>query len=167
MNHYLETSGEKPALNWLLSDQSKIGNYSDDRSEWESYWQDGKDRQDYAIEPGTSGELSFYVVPHNDGNVTLRCNLGVIPYKVDESGNYNEIMDTNVCNFLQGHILFFLKYLDENNTESIAWIKDGMGQETAKAFVNLSSYYNQADQFIGNSVDCLRICLTAEPEIGE
>lgn len=35
--------------------------------------------------------------------------------------------------------------------------------ETAKnAFVELSSYYNQADQYIGSQVDCVRVRLTGE-----
>ena len=35
--------------------------------------------------------------------------------------------------------------------------------EVAKnAFVDLSSYYNQADQYIGSQVDCVRIRLEAE-----
>ena len=34
--------------------------------------------------------------------------------------------------------------------------------EAKNAFVDLSSYYNQADQYIGSHVDCVRVRLTAE-----
>ena len=35
-------------------------------------------------------------------------------------------------------------------------------EEAKNAFVELSSYYNQADQYIGSHVDCVRVRLTAE-----
>ena len=39
-------------------------------------------------------------------------------------------------------------------------------EETLKnAFIDLSSYYNQADQYIGGHVDCLRVKLEMQPII--
>ena len=270
-----ETSSEKYAINWLLSKKSNIGNYSETQSDWQEYWKNppqGAERQDEAIEPGDSGELTFYVVPKYDGTVELSMNLSLIPYKVNGDG-FTEITEKNdsvAKNFIDGHILFFLEKGTNDNKE-IQWIKDGVfnikienaekdkeygytlywcwpqsfgeavlkagdiylnnrttlfskfqnGEEMRRlilqeddlsmvkkperyffsnlikaplpsdqkelkeiaemynksseelstdanaknaknAFVDLSSYYNQADQYIGSHVDCVRIQLSAE-----
>jgi len=302
---FYETSSDKYAINWLLSDTSNMGNYSTKQSDWEKYWKNpptGAERLDEAIEPGSFGELTFYVVPKYDGAVELNMNLSLIPYKADEkeSSVFKEITeekDKTAKNFIDGHILFFLELEKETGTDEtetdgsgtagtetvgaeetgtaetstkkeIQWIKDGTFQitikdakkdqkygytlywcwpqsfaeavlkandiylngrktlfseftngdamrntilqnddlsmvkkperyfysnltkgplspdqkelkeitnmynkflsskefsaETKSAFVELSSYYNQADQYIGSHVDCVRIRLAAE-----
>ena len=269
VKRFSETSSDKYAINWLLSDQSNMGNYSAEQSDWEKYWNDppqGAERQDKAIEPGSSGKLTFYAVPKYDGTVKLNMNLSLIPYKVEENG-VKEITEENekiAKNFVDGHILFCLE--KRTDPKEIQWIKDGTFQleikdakkgqeysytlywcwpqsfgeavlkagddylnkrtilfsgftngetmrntilltddlsmvkkperyfysnltknplsagqkelteitnmynksstelsETAKnAFVDLSSYYNQADQYIGSHVDCVRVRLTGE-----
>lgn len=267
---FLETSSDKYAINWLLSDTSNMGNYSTEQSDWEAYWKNppqGVERQDKAIEPGSYGRLAFYAVPKYDGEIELNMNLSLIPYKAEgsELKEITEETDKVAKDFIDGHILFFLESGTENNKE-IQWIKNGTfhitikdakkdqkygytlywcwaqsfaetvlkkkdrylnerntlfsefknGEEmrktilqtedlsmvkkperyffsnltknplsadqkelneitnmynkssaelseTAKnAFVDLSSYYNQADQYIGSHVDCVRVRLTAE-----
>ena len=269
---FFETSSEKYAINWLLSDTSNMGNYSTDQSDWEEYWKNppqGVERQDRAIEPGASGQLTFYVVPKYDGAVELNMKLSMIPYKVngDQFTEITEETDKIAKNFVEGHILFFLETGTENEKE-IQWIKDGtfeisiadakkdreygytlywcwpqsfgeavlkaddiylntrsilfsefangeemrktisqddtlsmvkaperyfysnltknplsvtgnqkelreignmynkssseLSEDAKNAFVDLSSYYNQADQYIGSQVDCVRIRLEAE-----
>ena len=273
VSKFFETSSDKYAINWLLSDQSNVGNYSTKQPDWEAYWKNppqGAERQDEAIEPGSSGELTFYVVPKYDGVVNLEMNLSLIPYKMNDN-TFTEITAENdviAKDFIDGHILFFLE--KETGTaqekKELQWIKDGTfeitienaqkdteygytlywcwpqsfgeavlkaddsylngrktlfsdfkngdamrntilqtnelsmvnkpgryfysnltknplsaGQKELKeienmyntsseelseaaktAFVELSSYYNQADQYIGSHVDCVRIRLTAE-----
>ena len=272
MQGFFETSSDKYAINWLLNDTSNVGNYSDKTPDggWETYWEnpsEGVDRQDKAIEPGSSGSLTFYVVPKYDGKVELNLNLSLIPYKKAEGDQFNEITEENdktAKDFIDGHILFFLE--KGTDQKEIQWIKDGTfkieienakkneeygytlywcwpqsfgeavlqsndsylngrktlffeftngeamrniilktdewsmvknperyfysnltkaplnsGQKELKeitnmynlpskefstaaknAFVDLSSYYNQADQYIGSHVDCVRVRLTAE-----
>ena len=266
-----ETSPEKYAINWLLNDQSNIGNYSTKQSDWEEYWKNppqGAERQDEALEPGTAGELTFYVVPKYKGKVELNMKLSMLPYKVD-GNTFTEVTEENdpvAKNFVDGHILFCLeKGTDKND---IQWIKDGtfnitiedakkneeygytlywcwpqsfgeavlvsgdsylngrnilfskfnngevirntilqtddlsmvkkperyfysnltknplsagqtelqkiakmynqssesLDSDAKNAFVDLSSYYNQADQYIGSHVNCVRIRLTGEYE---
>ena len=266
----IETSPEKYAINWLLSNESNIGNYSTTQSDWEKYWKNppqGAERQDEAIEPGDSGELTFYVVPKYGGTVELSMNLSLIPYKVKDT-EITEINDSVAKNFIDGHILFFLENKTETGEKTIQWIKDGtfritiedakkddeygytlywcwpqsfgeavlkagdiylnnrntlfsefqndekmrklilqgddlsmvkkperyffsnlikaplssdsnqkeleeipkmynqssekLSADAKNAFVDLSSYYNQADQYIGSHVDCVRIQLSAE-----
>lgn len=273
-NSFLETSPDKYSVNWLLSDQSKVGNYStapSDWEDWEKYWKDSNHkREDQAIEPGSSGRLQFSVVPKTAGNITLNMQLSLIPYKYQDN-NINEVDDTTKT-FTSGHILFFLEESKSSNAgnasaTSLIWLKDGsftldiptaqkdteysytlywcwpqnfaeftlaegdeflngrkpilstyangdtvrneiayadtqysmvncpqryfysnltqqplpVGQtelskiqnmqtnfsneETKDAFVALSSYYNQADQYIGSHANCLRVKLEMQPMI--
>ena len=269
---FFETSSDKYAINWLLNDTSNVGNYSEETlgGDREIYWAnppEGVERQDKAIEPGSSGRLTFYVVPKYDGKVELNLNLSLIPYKKAEGDQFNEITEENdktAKDFIDGHILFFLE--KGTGQKEIQWIKDGtfkieienakkngeygytlywcwpqsfgeavlksddsylnkretlfseftngeamrniilqtdawsmvkkperyfysnltkapldsnqkelkeiksmynqssekFSPEAKNAFVDLSSYYNQADQYIGSRVDCVRVRLTAE-----
>ena len=269
-NSFLETSPDKYSVNWLLSDQSKVGNYSNAQN-WEEYWKDSNNkREDQAIEPGSSGRLQFSVVPKTAGNITLNMQLSLIPYKYQDN-NINEVDDTTKT-FTSGHILFFLEESESSNAgnasaTNLVWLKDGrftldiptaqkdkeysytlywcwpqnfaeftlsagneflndrkpilstyangeamrnaiayadtqysmvkcpqryfysnltqqplpVGQtelskiqnmqtnfsneETKDAFVALSSYYNQADQYIGSHANCLRVKLEMQPMI--
>ena len=89
VNEFFETSSDKYAINWLLKDTSNVGNYSEETPTggWEAYWANppkGVERQDKAIEPGSSGSLTFYVVPKYDGKVELNLNLSLILIKKKE-----------------------------------------------------------------------------------
>lgn len=129
LQQFLETSSSYTAVNWLLNDQSKIGNYSNSQTDWESYWQnhtDNKTRKDEAIEPGSSGSLTFYVLPKQDGDVQFYLNLSVLPYKANDSG-YTEVTSENDSvskNFVEGHFLFFLEKNEEDGKKSLQWIED-------------------------------------------
>ena len=276
----LDTSPEKYTVNWLLSDESNIGNYSNEEENWEEYWKDSNNhRQDQAIEPGSSGTLTFYVVPKKDGDIKLDMQLSLIPYKYDTAvdGNFKEA-DDYTKDLVSGHILLFL---EENSSDTdtskgninLQWLKDGsfslsianakedqeypytlywcwpqtfaetmleegdsfltmnsrkpllsefkngeevrreiacgenntysmvnmpgkyfysnltksplsndqkelsvieqkynqssadMEEEQKNAFIDLSSYYNQADQYIGGHANCLRVKLEMQPEM--
>ncbi|MDO5339586.1 MAG: hypothetical protein Q4E78_05675 [Eubacteriales bacterium] len=280
VNGFFETSSDKYAINWLLSDDSNMGNYSTEQPDWEQYWenaQSGAERQDEAIEPGSSGRLTFYVVPKYNGTVELNMNLSLIPYKL-ENNEFKEITEDDETDkvakdFVDGHIIFCLEKETDTSadTKEIQWIKDGtfdikienaekdkeyeytlywcwphsFGEAVLKAedsylsgrdilfseykngetvrntilqtdelsmvkkpgqyfyssltkkpldaeqkelreiagmynnspadfsdaaknaYVELSSYYNQADQYIGSHVDCIRIQLAAQPVEGK
>ena len=273
-NSFLETSPDKYSVNWLLSDQSNVGNYStapSDWEDWEEYWTDSSHkREDQAIEPGSSGRLQFSVVPKTAGNITLNMQLSLIPYKYQD--NKLEEADEITKTFTSGHILFFLEESESSNAgnasaTNLIWLKDGSftldiptaqkdkeysytlywcwpqnfaeftlsagneflndrkpilstyangeamrnaiayadtqysmvkcpqryfysnltqqplpekqpelskienmqtnfsNEETKDAFVALSSYYNQADQYIGSHANCLRVKLEMQPMI--
>lgn len=123
--NFMETSSQTPALNWLLSDESKVGNYST-AQDWSVYWdQTDSRRTDYAIEPGSSGELVFYVVPYYEGDITVNCSFDLIGYKHDSS-DYIQLQESDYAyGFLGGHILFFLETKNEDDTIDLTWIKDG------------------------------------------
>ena len=268
---FLETSPDKYSVNWLLSDESKVGNYSNKQSDWEEYWKDSNHkREDQAIEPGSSGRLQFSVVPKTTGNITLNMQLSLIPYKYRD--NKLKEADETTKTFTSGHILFFLEKSGSSNAgnesaTNLEWISNGSftlnipdtqkdkeysytlywcwpqnfaeftlaegneflngrkpilyeyangadvrnaiayadsqasmvkcpqryfysnltqlplpkeqpelskiqsmqtnfsDKETKDAFVALSSYYNQADQYIGSNANCLRVKLEMQPMI--
>lgn len=281
LKNVLDTSPEKYTVNWLLSDESNIGNHSTKQPDWENYWKDSNNhRQDQAIEPGSSGTLTFYVVPKKDGDIKLDMQLSLIPYKYDTAvkGNFTEA-DNYTKDLVSGHILLFLEEKDSSETNlskentNLQWLKDGsfslsiknakkdqeypytlywcwpqtfaetmlekgdsfltmnsrkpllsefkngeevrkeiacgenntysmvkmpgryfysnltksplssdqkelkviserynqssaeMAEEQKNAFIDLSSYYNQADQYIGGHANCLRVKLEMQPEM--
>lgn len=126
---FFETSPDKYSVNWLLSDQSKVGNYSNKKLDWEEYWKDSNNkREDYAIEPGSSGRLQFSVVPKTAGNITLNMQLSLIPYKYQD--NKLEEADETTKTFTSGHILFFLEKSGSSNAgnesaTNLEWISKG------------------------------------------
>lgn len=125
---FLETSPDKYSVNWLLSDESKVGNYSNAQN-WEEYWKDSNNkREDYAIEPGSNGRLQFSVVPKTAGNITLNMQLSLIPYKYQD--NKLEEADETTKTFTSGHILFFLEKNEVSDAENksatnLEWISNG------------------------------------------
>ena len=126
-NAFLETSPDKYSVNWLLSDQSNVGNYSNKQLDWEEYWTDSNHkREDQAIEPGSSGRLQFSVVPKTAGNITLSMQLSLIPYKYQD--NKLEEADDTTKTFTSGHILFFLEESSNAGNKSatnLEWISNG------------------------------------------
>lgn len=129
-NGKLETSPEHSTVNWLLSDESKIGNYdnTEKNTNWEEYWKDSKhERRDKAIEPGSSGELKFYVVPKRDGTINLSMQLSLIPY-IYKDNELKEVTEQNTKNFIYGHILFFCERENSSNgsgKQDVEWLKEG------------------------------------------
>lgn len=133
VKNVLETSPEKYTVNWLLSGESNIGNYSTGQTDWEDYWKNPNNhRQDQAIEPGSSGTLTFYVVPKKAGDIKLDMQLSLIPYKYDTAveGNFTEA-DNYTKDLVSGHILLFLEEKDSPATDgskantTLHWLKDG------------------------------------------
>lgn len=129
LTNALETSPDKYSVNWLLSNESNVGNYSTEQSDWEKYWTNPNNkREEQAIEPGSNGRLQFSVVPKTAGNITLNMQLSLIPYKYQD--NKLEEADDITKTFISGHILFFLEkneVSDAGNKSATnpVWLKDG------------------------------------------
>lgn len=70
------------------------------------------------IRPGSSGTLSFYVIPNATGELTVKCSLSLQP-KMKNDGS----ADT-AAKLLRGHILFVYEYLNGEQT-GIANVTDG------------------------------------------
>ena len=134
-----DTSPEKPSVNWLLQDDSNLGNYGavpkssdSSTSSWEDYWKNSKnERKNQAIEPGSSGHLQFSLVPKRSGTVTVKLQLQLLSYlyastsKTQESDSTSytlqAVSDDVLKDFVQGHIMFFLETeTDPTGTDSTA-----------------------------------------------
>lgn len=127
LTNALETSPDKYSVNWLLSNESNVGNYSTEQSDWEKYWTNPNNkREEQAIEPGSNGRLQFSVVPKTAGNITLSMQLSLIPYKYQD--NKLEEADETTKTFTSGHILFFLEESSNAGNKSatnLEWISNG------------------------------------------
>jgi hypothetical protein len=126
-------TGATPSVNWLVSEDSSFGNYSQEDVDFTK-----ADRKDYAIEPGASGELTFYIVPSVSGTQTFNLNLEITPYaatvdaqntitaakEVGVSGS-KDATDGYARQFVAGHLLFFLESKASDGTIDYTWLQDG------------------------------------------
>ena len=107
------TSDENNRIYWLLDDESGMKN---------------------GINPGSHGKLTFYVVPKQSGELEIKFKLGITGYVEKKSGDsisYEKVTDENVTSFLNGHIMFFEKY-DENNHRYSDFLSDETFTRTFK-----------------------------------
>lgn len=115
------------SINWMLSENSNMNNYKDG----ESFEETGAVyRKDYAMEPGTKGQLDFFIKTYEAGNLSLDFSLDISPFHIGPDNNPVTVgNNTAEAGLLSGHILYFLgeKQSDEN-TIKYAWIKDGKFQ---------------------------------------
>lgn len=126
VNSIRSSSGSESSVNWLLSENSNQKNYSDHDVTFNGTTDK---REDYAIEPGSKGELTFYIVPTLDGDLSLDLTFSVTPYRVESNGTYTTVSgelegsDAYANQFLTGHILYFLKKVS-NGTATYEWIEN-------------------------------------------
>ena len=113
------------SINWLLSDSSNMKNYDGGKT-----FKDTKKefRKDYAMEPGTKGQLDFFIKSYEDGDLSLDFTLDIAPYTMEGETTQSKktvvVKDSTAAQLLSGHILYFL---GEKSGETInyTWIKDG------------------------------------------
>lgn len=94
------TSDENNKIYWLLDEESGMTN---------------------GINPGSHGKLTFYVIPKQSGEMEIQFKLSITGYAENKNGDsvsYEKVIDENVTNFLNGHIMFFEKYDENNHTYS-------------------------------------------------
>ena len=173
ITRYLPTSVEEHdtssggSINWMLNESSNMKNYKYGQSFEET---GAKYRKDYAIEPGTKGQLDFFIKTYEDGDFSLDFSLEISPFHVESDDNTTPTTvgkDTVEAGLLSGHILYFLG--DDEKIE-YTWIKDGKFnieiQDAKKdAKYNYSIYWvwplnlstillNEGDSFLnGNEVE--------------
>lgn len=111
------TGEGKTSISWAITDDSNMQN-----------------NKDLGIEPGSSGKLTFYIISHKDGPLSVNINLTFTGYYVE---GWNSTAATNTAvklsdlkeldkttqQLLEGHVLFFAGY-DEKSNSYKAWISD-------------------------------------------
>ena len=114
------TGEGKTSISWAITDDSNMQN-----------------NKDLGNEPGSSGKLTFYIISHKDGPLSVNINLTFTGYHVEgwnstAATNTAEIdvkssdlkeLDKPTQQLLEGHVLFFAGY-DEKSNSYKAWISD-------------------------------------------
>lgn len=122
-NEYLATSGNRTAISWAITDDSNLRN---------------EKGESLGIEPGSSGSITFYIIPHKSGALNVSLTLSLTGYTLKDNGdNGTELTQENLNpglltdikedaqQLLEGHILLFAGY-DEQKNSYKGWIsKDG------------------------------------------
>lgn len=98
-------------IQWRMTDTANLGNY---RGANETTEPEG-------IRPGTSGKLSFYVIPHGNGPLQVQFNLSIVPLKAENKDNPNSPLvelsgEPVALKLLRGHLLFAYPQKYENGT---------------------------------------------------
>lgn len=100
-------TGSHPRIVWNVNETSNLNNNSGNAE---------------GIQPGSSGSMSFYIIPLIDGEQTIRCKLSMDFYKSEDI-----IVDPVLKKLAAGHILFFESY--EENTGYSGWIEPNDNNE--------------------------------------
>lgn len=83
-----------------------------------------------AASPGTSGEISFYIIPNCDGAQSATLHLGLAGYEEtkaeDGSVTGNRISDKVLSSLLSGHILLFQTY---GNGQYSDWLQGSVTED--------------------------------------
>lgn len=106
---YMATDDSNTAITWAITKNSNVLNNAE-----------------LGLEPGASGSITFYIIPHKDGLLSVNLNLTITGYTGDEtiksSANLKEI-DSAAQQLLEGHLLLFAGYDKGSNTYK-GWISD-------------------------------------------
>lgn len=119
-NEYLATSGNRTAISWAITDKSNLRNEKD---------------ESLGIEPGSSGSITFYIIPHKSGALNVSLTLSLTGYTLKDNGTESKPENLNpgsladiradAQQLLEGHILLFAGYNKDNNSYK-GWIsQDG------------------------------------------
>ena len=133
------------SINWMLSEDSNMNNYKGG----ESFEETGAGyRKEYAMEPGTKGQLDFFIKTYEAGDLSLDFSLEISPFFHSETDNKPVSVENNTveAGLLSGHILYFLGEKQSDGKIAYTWIKDGkfkieiQNAEKAKKY-NYSIYW--------------------------
>lgn len=112
------------SINWMLNESSNMKNYKDGQRFNET---GDKYRKDYAIEPGTKGQLDFFIKTYEDGDFSLDFSFEISPFHVESDDGKPILVGNNTveAGLLSGHILYFLGEKQSDEKIKYTWIKDG------------------------------------------
>lgn len=129
------TSAAKSSIQWNMS-----GDHQNFANVVGSGIVDGTGDENIGLQPGTYGELTFYIIPKIDGAQTVNCTISLTPYvetekksgavetvnssiAVSDGKNVWEITDERVKKVLSGHIYFFMKKETGDNGLYSEWLQ--------------------------------------------
>ena len=104
------------------------------------------------IAPGTSGKITFYVIPREEGYEKFSFQMNLKAYKEETDTKIQEIEDNKIKNLLKGHVLFFRNYDEKNGytdqikNDDIFNIKNENGFEKNKP-ISITVYWVWPEYF--------------------
>ena len=112
------------SINWMLSENSNMNNYKKGESFEETTG--AEYRKEYAMEPGTKGQLDFFIKTYEAGDLSLDFSLDISPFHIETDNKPVTVgNDTVEAGLLSGHILYFLGEKQPDGTIAYTWINDG------------------------------------------
>ena len=110
--NFLATDGSHTSITWAITDDSNMNNNTE-----------------AGIEPGASGKMTFYIISHKEGPLSVTLDLTLTGYTEEEtaatSSNLQET-DTKAQQLLEGHVLLFAGY-DSDARSYKGWISKDAG----------------------------------------
>lgn len=112
---YSVTSGSHTAISWAITADSNLRNEKD---------------KSIGIEPGSSGSITFYIIPHKNGALNVSLTLSLTGYTLknnatDLKPEFLTDIKADAQQLLEGHILLFAGYDKQKNSYK-GWIsQDG------------------------------------------
>ena len=117
---FLATNDTNNSITWAITDDSNLNNQTDANG----------------IEPGSSGSLTFYIISHKDGPLSLTLDVTLTGYSYsgkddNESTTSADITqlksDDKAQKLLEGHVLLFAGYDSDTDSDTKsyeAWISE-------------------------------------------
>ena len=99
----LSTDGAHTSITWAITADSHMENH----------------KTDGGLEPGASGSLTFYILPHKNGPLRVTLDLALTGYKGPETAAASENItkaDDAAQQLLEGHLLLFAGHDPASNT---------------------------------------------------
>lgn len=112
---FLATNDTNNSITWAITNDSNLNNQTDANG----------------IEPGSSGSLTFYIISHKDGplSLTLDVTLTGYGYSGEEATESSQLgtIDNKAQQLLEGHVLLFAGYDSDTDSDTKsykAWISE-------------------------------------------
>ena len=109
---FLATDGSHTSITWAITDDSNMNNNTED-----------------GIEPGASGQMTFYIISQKNGPLSVTLDLMLTGYTGEETAATS--LDLQKANekaqqLLKGHVLLFAGY-DSDKHSYKGWISEDAG----------------------------------------
>lgn len=106
---FLATDGSRTSITWAITDDSNINNNTED-----------------GIEPGASGQMTFYIISQKNGPLSVTLDLTLTGYTGEETAATSlDLQEANAKaqQLLKGHVLLFAGYDSAANSYK-GWISE-------------------------------------------
>ena len=106
---FLATDGSRTSITWAITDDSNINNNTED-----------------GIEPGASGQMTFYIISQKNGPLSVTLDLTLTGYTGEETAATSlDLQEANAKaqQLLKGHVLLFAGY-DSDTHSYKGWISE-------------------------------------------